>query len=202
MREFNQSQLKDMKILRENNVEFNRIRLAMDAEIQRLRGKIVSLEKKVEMLEKSGAPVPQTIKPAETSFLSSQSPPFVPAELPAPAYSLSAADTEEKEIDIERLPELDTCVPQLPAIVNHGKKDVTGWVIHNLGANSAIVRDSKFVKTVAKVLAAVPEIGTGNPVAALINFCKHQLKFDVDFRSYETSGGVHRVQLYFLNVII
>jgi hypothetical protein len=50
-----------------------------------------------------------------------------------------------------------------------------------------------------KILAALPLPGTCNPIAALINFCKHQLGFDVDFRSFEDNQGIHTVNIFFPN---
>eukprot|EP00475_Leptophrys_vorax_P009871 TRINITY_DN16563_c0_g1_i1.p1 TRINITY_DN16563_c0_g1~~TRINITY_DN16563_c0_g1_i1.p1 ORF type:complete len:219 (-),score=63.04 TRINITY_DN16563_c0_g1_i1:500-1156(-) len=40
-------------------------------------------------------------------------------------------------------------------------------------------------KKINKILAAVPAPGTSNPIAALTNFCRHQLKFDINFEILE-----------------
>eukprot|EP00475_Leptophrys_vorax_P026109 TRINITY_DN3661_c0_g1_i1.p1 TRINITY_DN3661_c0_g1~~TRINITY_DN3661_c0_g1_i1.p1 ORF type:complete len:266 (-),score=71.43 TRINITY_DN3661_c0_g1_i1:255-1052(-) len=51
-------------------------------------------------------------------------------------------------------------------------------------------------KRVGKIVAAVPPTESSNPNAALINFCKHQLKFDVEFRCTE-ENDTHYVKIIF-----
>eukprot|EP00475_Leptophrys_vorax_P017399 TRINITY_DN2406_c0_g1_i1.p1 TRINITY_DN2406_c0_g1~~TRINITY_DN2406_c0_g1_i1.p1 ORF type:complete len:313 (-),score=69.74 TRINITY_DN2406_c0_g1_i1:238-1176(-) len=51
-------------------------------------------------------------------------------------------------------------------------------------------------KKVGKIVSAVPHVESTNPNAALINFCKHQLKFDVEFRCTE-ENDTHYVKIIF-----
>eukprot|EP00475_Leptophrys_vorax_P033421 TRINITY_DN5245_c0_g1_i2.p1 TRINITY_DN5245_c0_g1~~TRINITY_DN5245_c0_g1_i2.p1 ORF type:complete len:319 (-),score=55.77 TRINITY_DN5245_c0_g1_i2:1497-2453(-) len=52
-------------------------------------------------------------------------------------------------------------------------------------------------KKVNRIHASLPAENTTNPIAALINFCKHQLRFDLDFKSNEDSNGIHTVKILF-----
>ncbi len=59
--------------------------------------------------------------------------------------------------------------------------------------------DPNIKKKIARIKASVPDVTTCNPIAALINFSKYQLSFEVDFRSWESSDGLHTVKIYFPN---
>lgn len=52
-------------------------------------------------------------------------------------------------------------------------------------------------RKIARVFSMIPLQNTSNPIAALINFCKHQLHFDVDFSSSEALDGIHTVTVKF-----
>lgn len=52
-------------------------------------------------------------------------------------------------------------------------------------------------KRVSRIIASIPDRNSNNPIAALTNFCKHQLRFDVNFKSFETSAGMHHIQVFF-----
>eukprot|EP00475_Leptophrys_vorax_P001249 TRINITY_DN10668_c0_g1_i1.p1 TRINITY_DN10668_c0_g1~~TRINITY_DN10668_c0_g1_i1.p1 ORF type:complete len:174 (+),score=48.74 TRINITY_DN10668_c0_g1_i1:90-611(+) len=62
---------------------------------------------------------------------------------------------------------------------------------------SSPTRSSHDRKRVSRIVGALPSVLIANPIAALINFCKHQLRFDLDFKSSEDASGVHHVEIYF-----
>jgi hypothetical protein len=55
----------------------------------------------------------------------------------------------------------------------------------------------------SKIIASLPEPSSTNPIAALINFGKHQLLIDVEFKHIETHDtNLHIVEVYFLDQLM
>lgn len=54
-------------------------------------------------------------------------------------------------------------------------------------------------KSNSKLLASIPDPLTTNPIAALINFCKHYLKIELDFRHEVTLEHYHCVTVWLQN---
>jgi len=52
-----------------------------------------------------------------------------------------------------------------------------------------------------RILASVPGVHTANPIAAVTNFCRHHLKFDVDFKIDEQPSGNPSEPLYVVDVL-
>jgi hypothetical protein len=59
------------------------------------------------------------------------------------------------------------------------------------------------VKRRSKIIASLPEPSSTNPIAALINFGKHQLLIDVEFKHIEKHDtNLHIVEVYFLDQLM
>lgn len=61
--------------------------------------------------------------------------------------------------------------------------------------------ESDIKKRKNKILASVPGVHTANPIAAVTNFCRHHLKFDVDFDIDEQPSGNPSEPLYVVKVL-
>jgi hypothetical protein len=75
--------------------------------------------------------------------------------------------------------------------------------IDTVGAGGAKIDDVSEAKKRSKIIASLPEPSSTNPIAALINFGKHQLLIDVEFRHIETRDlNTHLVEIYFLDQLM
>lgn len=84
--------------------------------------------------------------------------------------------------------------------LNDDKAFLCQWIETRLNISISVTDLPE--KRVSKILAALPEAKTDNPIAALINFCKHQLGFNPEFRCYELASNDCLVELYFENELI